>query len=908
MPTVNQSIKSYLQAQLPRHNGCDLLERVVRHLPDMEMQINVSAGDGDPVEGKRSTYTDGIDEWWNIRIPKNADSEPEWHDYELRWPLDAHVEAIGSTGWDWQAQCSRWVGFDVDSITNHAAGVGITDEELKRVKKAAEALPYVEVRKSTGGRGVHLYVYFSSGIPTENHTVHAALSRCVLGMMSSETGFDFASQIDACGGNMWVWHRKTTPENEGLKLIKPAERALSVEDLPPNWRDHIEVVTRRRSKIKIDGLDDTDEGPFEALASSNRRVALDDSHRAIIEELTRSSYSTVWVPDFHLLQTHTKALQNLLDDPDRRSALKLKGFYQTLSDGRHPATCNCFAFPMEDGVFRVYRFSPGTPETEMWEQDGEGWTTCYFNKSPDLAMASRAGGGVEAPNNAGYVFAGAKDAVQVIEVLGQKIAVPEQLEQRETRLRTQKDGRIVISVKKENPNEVAPEGWLSDRGKLTKVLSIKSEMSAQAANESYTESDKVVRALVSPDGKRAGWSARTFDGAWVEQPKDDIKSTLIYHGRAKPEVEIIVGSACVKPWRLVKIPFQPEYPGNRQWNRGAPQYRHQPATLSGDAAPFHPHWDMILRHCFCDLDATIKDDPWAQRASVKTGADYGLLWMACLLRNPYQHLPYLFFYGDEDCGKSIFHESFEYLITKGRVSAYAALTNQNGFNGELAGAILGFVDEGDISRAPGALAKLKEWIMAPMMAIRQMRTDTYMLPNTFHGVQTGNSPDVCPVMPGDTRITMMFVPPLSEDVKVPRHKMEMFLIQEAPHFMRTIMDVTLPKVEGRIGVPVIETRSKTKAQEKQRSQLEQFIQESCFKVVGSRILFTEFCDRFLEWLPPDEVSRWSKQRISRELPENTPAGVHTGNKKYVGNLSWEDIETTTGAFEWISSNGRLRVK
>ena len=122
-------------------------------------------------------------------------SDPEFTDYELRWPLDLHAEGIGMTGWDWEERKSRWVAFDVDSIVGHAAGVGISDEDLERVKKAAESLPYVEVRRSTGGKGLHLYVYLD-GIPTANHTEHAALARCVLGMMSEQCGFDFASHVD----------------------------------------------------------------------------------------------------------------------------------------------------------------------------------------------------------------------------------------------------------------------------------------------------------------------------------------------------------------------------------------------------------------------------------------------------------------------------------------------------------------------------------------------------------------------------------------------------------------------------------------------------------------------------------------------------------------------------------------
>src|SRR5208337_5315938 len=123
---------------------------------------------------------------------------------------------------------------------------------------------------STGGSGIHLYVYFDAeGVPTDNHTEHAALARCILGMMSSETGFDFASQIDCCGGVMWIWHRKMTAENHGLSLVKPATKELSVADLPTNWRDHIEVVQKKRSKVRVNGIAEDKMDAFEALTSSH---------------------------------------------------------------------------------------------------------------------------------------------------------------------------------------------------------------------------------------------------------------------------------------------------------------------------------------------------------------------------------------------------------------------------------------------------------------------------------------------------------------------------------------------------------------------------------------------------------------------------------------------------------------
>ena len=191
---------------------------------------------------------------------------------------------------------------------------------MAEVQKAAEQLPYVEVRRSTGGGGRHLNVYFdANGIPCENHTVHAALARAILGMMSRETGFDFAAQIDCCGGNMWVWHRKMTAENQGLAVLKPATKVLSEADIPANWRDNIEVVTRKKAKVRINEITGDAIDPFEALTSSRKIIPLDEKHKATIEALQRSGFTTLWIDDHHLLQTHTCALKRCETGPRGRN-------------------------------------------------------------------------------------------------------------------------------------------------------------------------------------------------------------------------------------------------------------------------------------------------------------------------------------------------------------------------------------------------------------------------------------------------------------------------------------------------------------------------------------------------------------------------------------------------------------
>ena len=472
MPQVSEALCNFLHARKTPTNA-DLIDR---WSIDMETQVNVAAGNGEPVAGKRSTWSDGIDEWFNIRIPKNAATNPTFNDYNLPFPLDLHTDGIGMTGWRWSDRRSLWFGYDFDVIAGHATGIGVTAEELEKVKEAACALPYVEVRRSTGGKGIHLYVHFDAeGVPTQNHTEHAALARCILGMMSAEVGFDFASPIDACGHVMWVWHRKLTAENHGLEIIKSAEKQLSVADLPANWRDHIEVVRGRRSKIRVNQITEEDQDPFETLASSRKVTPLDESHKTQIEALMRSGFTTLWVADHHLLQSHTCALQRLFTSQEGKE-LGLVGIFKTISEGRDPGTPNCFLFPLPEGAWQVYRFTPGIKEAETWTQNGQNgqsWTTCYFNLPPDLATACTFFGGVEREKG-GYVFASAENAIKTARSLGQELKLNGIPEGRKVTLKAHKDGRLVVQIKRETSDE-SLEGWDNQKGKCVKVFEVRTD-------------------------------------------------------------------------------------------------------------------------------------------------------------------------------------------------------------------------------------------------------------------------------------------------------------------------------------------------------------------------------------------------------------------------------------------------
>ena len=887
MPTAITGIQNFLTARLRDHNAPELIQRFLAHggPTNMETQLNVSGGRGTRVPGTKSTYEYGSDRWWSYRVPKNADSTPEFRDYELTWSIDDHAEGIGSTGWDWANRMSRWVGFDFDAVVGHAVGVGITDEELKRVREAVQNLPYVEARRSTGGMGLHLYVQVE--VPTNNHTEHAAVARCVLGIMSRDSGFDFSAGVDVCGGNMWIWHRKMTYENQGLALLKPATEKLDV----PNWEDHVEVVSRKRAKVRI-GVDPEDQDSFDALASAHRRVPLDDTHKAIMDALAQTGATVNWIADHHLLQTHTVAFDKLINQPtpcfecnghgcsicdfsgDVINHLKIRGIYSTNSKGTDLAEANCFAFPGDDGSWRIYRFSPGISEAPTWEQDGRGWTTCWFNRLPTLRTAALGVGG--RANKANFEFDTLEQALEAVRHTNPKatLDVEPELLDRKTLVGLDKSGRLTMQIEKKSGDDLS---WNESRKTWSKTFDVIPDSQQSAVTLDY---DNLIRCLETVGAEPAGWSIKKLDGTWTKKTSSSVKMVLQQLGHKKLEAEELMGYAEMRPWKLVMLPFQPEYPGNRQWNLGAPQLRFEP----GDRDDSHPHWDKILNHLGKDLDKYLVNESWAAAVNVKTGADYLRLWYASILREPFEPLPYLFFWGDQDCGKSIFHEAFQLLVTTGVVLADRALTNQSDFNGELVNAILCVVEEKDISRAPGAYEKIKAAVTNRHLSIRRMRTDSYMVPNTTHWVQNANKAEFCPIFPGDTRTTMIHVGTLEE--VIPKSLLIQKLIEEAPAFLRTLLDMEFPAYLGRLRIPVIETEHKLRQAEMSRSLLDVFFDEQTEEAIGEQILFSEFFQKFVEWLPPGERGQWSRIRVSHGVPMRHATKTGSGNRTYLTNILW----------------------
>jgi len=880
MPTKTEAVKSFLTAKT-HHDLASLYDY------GMEVQVNVAQDNGIRVDGeyqgrKWLGWSDGLTTWKPFRIPFNAKINPIYEDSEIKYDLAEHAEGIGMTGWNWQHKISKWVAFDFDAIIGEKhQDSGLSSQELEIVKDAAFKIPWVTIRKSTSGTGLHIYIFLDN-VPTNNHNEHAALARSLLGIMSALTGFDFSSKVDICGGNMWIWHRKMIG-TDGLTLIKQGI-IIPNDQLPKNWKDHIKVITGHRRKNLPQEIENSGNyNSFEELTGQRPHTNLDKDHIKLIDWLKENNALWWWDQDHHMLVTHTVWLLKA------HKELGLRGIFKTNSQATNLDEQNCFCFPLRHGAWSVRRYTPGVKEDDSWIQDGAGWTKCFLNQEPDLATACRALGGIE-DTKGRFQFRETEVAIQAVQMLGITPNISPIMMHRKASVYTHKDGRVVIEVERDaNDGADQMQGWLPDRKEWKKIFNSIAPAPIESDLGNY---DDLVRHLVTENGEDSGWMVKS-DGTWRTEPLTHIKAALNSMGfNGKDSIDII-GTSVLKCWKLVNKPFQAEYPGDRQWNRAAAQFKYIPLQIVENL--IYPTWLKILNHCGEALNDSIKNNGWAVANGITNGADYLKCWIASVFQEPTESLPYLFLYGPQDSGKSIFHEALSLLITKGYQRADIALSDTTDFNGELEGAILCIIEETNLRHNKKALSRIKDWVTSKQLNIRHMYKSPYHIQNTTHWIQCNNDHQACPIFPGDTRITMLYVKPLDPLEMIPKKKLMVLLEKEAQHFVTAIMNLELPEPIDRLNIPVISTQDKKLVEQMNQSALERFIQDKCIPLDGCMIKFSDFFDKFVEWLEPNETNFWTKNRVGREFPPQYPkARIRKDGQFYIGNIAWHGTENESG--------------
>lgn len=530
--------------------------------------------------------------------------------------------------------------------------------------------------------------------------------------------------VHNCGGNMWVWHRKGINTN-GFEVIK--DKTEYLEEVPINWRDHIQVVKGIKKRITPDFVVKNQEDTFEQLCGQNLKIELDEDHKKLLDYLrTKDNGSSWWDTDRHMLVTHTIFLAEAHRD------LMMRGVFATASKGSERGNDhNTYLFPLRKGAWSCRRFSQGCNEHPSWKQDKAGWTTCFLNKEPDLATASRAMGGVDLGDGKGYQFRELEVAVKAAEALGAKIEIPAMVATRETILKETKDGKLILEIEhaKQDSSEKMV-GWANMKTKWRKVV----ETNGTDTHEVETPvCDDIVRHVVTEiERASCGWYVNS-EGYWIKGSLELVRPFLKSYGHNPGLIEPIIGLAIQRSWREVNRPFENEYVGNRDWNKKGAKLRYVPNPDKENLK--YPHWMKILTHVGSGLNEALKNNKWAQDNGITTGADYLKCWIASLFQKPYEPLPYLFLFGPQDCGKSILYEGLRLLFDRGHIEANTALLSQSDFNGELANAVLCFIEEVDLSKAKFAYNRIKNWVTSKVITIHEKNKTPYQLPNSTHWIQ-----------------------------------------------------------------------------------------------------------------------------------------------------------------------------
>jgi hypothetical protein len=444
-----------------------------------------------------------------------------------------------------------------------------------------------------------------------------------------------------------------------------------------------------------------------------------------------------------------------------------------------------------------------------------------------LAEAAKRNGGAEGEKS--WSFGTAAAAAATLRDMGHTLTLPAELTDQAATI-AQRGERIILAVDRPKGSAV-PAGWNGEkRGKLTFIIK---------CERAKSQLDDKVRFLRSEDGKDLGGFVPGV-GGWLTATSEIIRANLevAYGDRDSAKAKLV--EAHGNPYTLATLPFQPEFLEGRLWNRNAPQHSFLPADGSCET------WLKVFAHCGQDLDQYLAEHPWAKKHGITTGAEYLLLWTACLMREPLEPLPFLFFFGPSESGKSTFYKANSLLLTKGFCSADRALAGKDGFNGELAGCLLASIAETDFTTsAKYTYARLKDWVDAERIQIRDMRTTAYMVRNTLHFIMTANRVECCPVLDADdSRITSVFVPKPEDEIK--RTVLWERLRHEAPAFMGLVMSLNLPSADGRLRIPAMSTSGKAEVAA-EADPVGTFLSRYCRADAQSDVTRKELREGYGEW-------------------------------------------------------------
>lgn len=654
--------------------------------------------------------------------------------------------------------------------------------------------------------------------------------------------------------------------------------------IPSNWLDHINVVSKKTKRLRTDKIGTG----FDSLVASQTFIMLDEEHHRLMQWFSKNAEREFWWDsDHNMFVCHT------LDLVKAHAELRYKGIFYTNSSGS--SMQNCFMFPNYNGSWTVRRHGIGCKEHPSWTTDVSGWTRCVFNQPAEVESAAKSNKGVR--NSKGeFIFNSHYNGAAAINQMGIWFKIPDEIISDRTMTLKVKSEMLIVTVDK-RANDIIPEGWFCPKQDRMEIV-----LDLPKTRKELNAPDGLIRHTIS-QGVESGWYIHTKE-KWTLQNKGNVQTVLVSQEMYnRDEIEIMMGKCITGPWELVNIPFADEYPGDRMWNKESANLRVKP--LEGDCDT----WLTIVNHCGKNLDDSVRENEWCQNNGIKTGGDYLLCWLSSLIQRPLQPLPYLFFVGEQNTGKSTLHEALgQYILGRGYARADQALVNPSGFNNEIANAVLCVVEETDLRQNKEAANRIKDWVTGRTISIRALYKNTYDSVNTTHWIQCANDANYCPIIAGDTRIIVCRVD--KPQLEISKDLLFSRLEKEAPYFLNLLYNIDLPETIGRLAIPCIMTHEKAELELHSKSDVERFIDEKCFKSDGGKIRFDEFYREFVAWCSVDRRSYWSTAKVSREFPKKygfCKGRLGADNTTYVANISFEENDHKGFKYKVNELTGRLEA-
>jgi len=865
MSSLREGIGKFLFGK--RADSFFLLEK---YHTNLETQVQVHPGAVE--DGSGHAWTDGRQKWSNSRWPYNAGSDPHYTDKELTYNPHEHCTLIGTSWWDYVERKSVAIGLDIDIDEGHAqTTTTVTKDKLDELEDMLLRLDYITLVRSKGGKGLHAYVFFDEACLPEsnNHHEHKRHAHAVIAKISHDLGYDMSAHIDAKGLIMWIWADQIG--TQGFELIRDCLEFMHPKELEGFYKETIHSASSSVSGYDSDGV----QCDANVKGINSQKFSADKEHQKVFDALEGSIYQNHWVKEYNMMQTHTFALQEV------HKALDLKGEFTTSSSGSQSKPnwekVNCYITPRPGGVFKVVRFGCSGVETDYWfEEDGKDVT--YFNEPVSLPrLLSKF---CEKRNSTGSFILSQGSLQKVIDLLdGEEQIVPDC--EAPIKVTINADGSVVASSKTWDE-----DFWL-------KVVVDKS--STASLPEGFEGVDGLCRMVISDQNSPLGWGINSHAGWIYPVPGRDARSRVA--AKFGPDTDKVFDYVMEHPWTLVNLPFQDEHPGDRQWNYRAPTLKVAPSEKPGP----HPTWDRVLDHIGTALNQIVLEKEWCQEWGIQTGGDYLRYWLACLFQHPFEALPYLFLYGQQDTGKTVFHEMLSLLIDNGIGSAKLALTNN--YNSELTSLVLGYIEEYDLAKDKRTYNRIKELTTAKMMQIHPKGLAPYMQRNKLHFIHAANKSTFCPIEDGDTRIVVIEVPVL-EDM-IPRFKLDQMLEREASYFLHTLLSMDIPNAKDRMRIPVLPTSAKKDLELGSMSDTISFCHTVLYPCVGRSVRVAELFDCYRVFCAENGHSPQNSAQFRNQLSPTWQVGRGAGNQNHIANVSLNPDEKNK-AQPLLLSGGRIR--